>query len=118
MGLASYNKRFLYAAVGAPGSKHDSRLLKNTRLYQQLSEGEIFPNKCLHLGYSGEIPLVTIGDSAFPQHSWLLKAYKEDTKVDKERYFNKKTMQCSSSNRELLRNAQRKMEDPLQKHRM
>ena len=75
MGLVSYNKRFLYAALGVPGSTHhDSRLLKNTRLYQQLSV---------------EILLVTIGDSTFPQHSCLLKAYKEDTKVDKERYFNK-----------------------------
>ena len=41
-----------------------------------------------------EIPLVTIGDNAFPQHSLFLKAYKEDTKVDKERYFNKKL--CSA----------------------
>ena len=31
MGLVSYNKRILYAAVGAPCSKHDSRLLKNTQ---------------------------------------------------------------------------------------
>ena len=67
-----------------PGSTHGSQLLKNTRSYQQLSGGEIFPDKCLHLGHSGEIPLVTIGDSACPQHSWLLKAYKEYTKVDKE----------------------------------
>ena len=36
MGLVSYNRRFLYGAVGAPGSTHDSRLLKNTRLYQQI----------------------------------------------------------------------------------
>ena len=94
MGLVSYNKRFLYAAVRAPGSTHDSQLLKNTRLSQQLSEGEMLPDRCLHLGHPGEIPLVTIGDSAFPQHSWLLKAYKEDTKVDKERYFNKRL--CSA----------------------
>ena len=32
-GVVSYNKSFLYAAVEAPGSTHDSRLLKNTRLY-------------------------------------------------------------------------------------
>ena len=31
MGLVSYNKRILYAAVGVPCSKHDSRLLKNTQ---------------------------------------------------------------------------------------
>ena len=92
--VSNMEKRFLYTAVGAPGSTHDSRLLRNTRLCQQLSEGEIFLNKCLHLGHSGEIPLVTIGGSTFPQHSWLLKAHKEDTKVDKERYFNKKL--CSA----------------------
>ena len=55
MGLASCNKRFLQSAVGAQGSTHDSRLLKNTKRYQQLSEGEIFPVKCLPLGYYGEI---------------------------------------------------------------
>ena len=26
--LTSYNKRFLYAAIGAPGSAHDGRMLK------------------------------------------------------------------------------------------
>ena len=34
MGLISYNKRYLYAAVGASGSTHDSRLLKNCSLYK------------------------------------------------------------------------------------
>ena len=29
-------------------------------------------------------------DSTFPQHSWFLKAYKEETEVDKERNFNEK----------------------------
>ena len=71
-GTCFLQQTLLYAAVGVPGSTHDSRLLKVTRLYQQLSEGEIFPNKCLHLGHSGEILLVTIGGSALPQHSWLL----------------------------------------------
>ena len=116
MGLVSYNKRFLYAAVQATGSTYDSQLLKNTRLYQQLSEAEIFPDKCVHLRHPRGMALVTIGDSAFPQHSSLLKAYRENAKIDKESYPNKKTMQNSSSNRNLLWNAQREIGDPLQKH--
>ena len=28
LGLIGYNKRFFYAAVGAPGITHDARLLK------------------------------------------------------------------------------------------
>ena len=33
LGLIGYNKRFLYAAVGAPGSTHDARLLKESSIY-------------------------------------------------------------------------------------
>ena len=33
LGLIGYNKRFLYAAVGAPGSNHDARLLKESSIY-------------------------------------------------------------------------------------
>ena len=35
----------------------------------------------------GEIPLVTIGDTAFPLFSWLLKAF-PDTRDPKKRFFN------------------------------
>ena len=38
--------------------------------------------------------MVTIGDSAFPRHSWLLKSYKEDTRDPQQKYFNKKL--CSA----------------------
>ena len=31
-----YNKRFLYEAVGAPGSTHDARLLKESSIYSDL----------------------------------------------------------------------------------
>ena len=58
MGLISYNKRFLYAAVGAPGSTHDSRLLKNCSLYKKILAGDAIPHKSVNLGNYGEIPLV------------------------------------------------------------
>ena len=81
MGLISYNKRFLYVAVGAPGSTHDSRLLKNCSLYKNILVGDAVPQKSVNLGNYGEIPYVTIGDVAFPKHSWLIKAYNEETNV-------------------------------------
>ena len=43
---------------------------------------------------SGEIPLCTIGDDAFPRHPWLLKGYPKETKVPQQRHFNKKL--CST----------------------
>ena len=38
--LIGYNKRILYAAVGAPGSIHDARMLKNTQSYQKILESD------------------------------------------------------------------------------
>ena len=88
MGSIGYNKRFMWAAVGAPGSTHDSRLLRNCQVYSQIENGEIFPNQCLNLSPYGEIPLTTIGDLAFPSRPWLLKPYQQGTGVLVEKHFN------------------------------
>ncbi len=49
MGFIASNKRFLWAAVGAPGSTHDSRLLRSCPLYNAIQQGNIFPNTSLNL---------------------------------------------------------------------
>ena len=90
LGLVSFNKRFLYAAVGAPGSTHDARLLKESSIYESILAGDVIPDKVIRLGDFGEIPLVTIGDTAFPQFAWLLKMYNENTRDKQQKYFNKK----------------------------
>ena len=83
LGLVGYNKRFLYCSVSAPGSTHDSRMLCTTSLYEKIISGNIIPNKGIALGDFGNIPLVTIGDTAFPKHARLLKGYNEDTRDPK-----------------------------------
>lgn len=94
LALTSYNKRFLYAAVGAPGSTHDARMLRECSLFDEVLNGGVIPDRKLTLGDYGAIPLVTIGDSAFPRFSWLIKAYNESTRDPQKRYFNK--MLCSA----------------------
>ena len=94
LGLVRYNKRFLYCGVGAPRSLHDSRMLRSTSLYEKTISGNIIPDKGVTLGDFGNMPLVTIGDAAFPKHAWLLKGYSEDKRDPKQRYFN--TMLCSA----------------------
>ena len=37
-----------------------------------------------------KVPLVTIGDSAFPSYTWLLKCYNEGTRDNQKRHFNSK----------------------------
>ena len=89
MGLVAHNKRFLYAAVGAPGSTHDARLLRHTSLFKDIVNSDAIPDQQLELGDFGTIPLVTVGDSAFPKFAWLLKAYDDRTNDPQQRFFNK-----------------------------
>ena len=41
MGFIRSNKSFLWAAVGAPGSTHDSRLLKSCSLYNEIQNKQV-----------------------------------------------------------------------------
>ena len=49
----------------------------------------------------GSIPLVTVGDGAFPKFAWLLKAYDDRTNDPQQRFFNK----CLRSARVVCENA-------------
>ena len=73
MGFIGSNKMFLWAAVGAPGSVHDSRLLKSCDLFADIQQGHVFPNTVLRTREYEDIPITTVGDSAFPRYMWLMK---------------------------------------------
>ena len=70
MGLVGFNKRFLYASVGGPGSTHDARLLCHTSLFDILI-GDAISDKQIELDNFGTVPLVTVGNNAFPKFAWL-----------------------------------------------
>ena len=92
MALVGFNKRFLNLTVGAPGSTHDARLLRSIKLFRSILRGEGIPNKAINLGETyGEVPLVTVGDSAFPRFPWLINAFtNEQGNYLKEEYYNMK----------------------------
>ena len=90
----SYNKRFLYVAVGAPGSAHDARMLKESTCFDEVISGRAMPDRKVELGNYSEIPLVTIGDPAFPRFAWIIKCCDGSTKGKHQRHFNK--MLCSA----------------------
>ena len=90
MGFVGHNKRFLDLTCNAPGSTHDSRLLKRSRIYRDIQTGQALPNIHVDLdGDLGSIPLVTIGDTAFSQHEWLVKAFPNARDVKKRLYNTK-----------------------------
>ena len=89
MGLVGYNKFFLHLPVGATGSTHDARFLRNTGLFKQILNRQGVPDKTIDLGDEhGKIPSVTIGDSAFPRFSWLVKNFNCNTNDERKRYYN------------------------------
>ena len=90
LGFIGYNKRFLYAPVGAPGGIHDARLLKESSIYSDIINGNVIQDCVVQLRDFGETPLVKIENSAFPQFAWLIKAYNENTRDNQKKYFNKR----------------------------
>ena len=85
MGFAEFNKHFLYAAVGAPGSTHDVRFLCRTSLFKDILNGYAILDKHIDLAYFGIVPLITVGDDAIPKYAWLLKACDDKTKDSQQR---------------------------------
>ena len=53
-GLVGYNKLFIHLTTGAPGSTHDTRFLRHTSLFREITKGAGIPNKCINLGDAGE----------------------------------------------------------------
>ena len=93
LGLISYNKRFLYAAVGVLGSTHDARLFRHTSLYKAIISGRAIPDCQLKLGDFGNVSFFYYWGQRFPKVCLLLKSDNEKT-THPQRYFNKKL--CSA----------------------
>ena len=92
--LVGHNKCFSYAAFGALGSTHNAQMLKSTNLFKNILHNQTIPDRTIYLGKSGEAPLATVGDSAFPQFHCLIKCYKKNAQ-DLQQQFNNKKL-CSA----------------------
>ena len=88
--LVGYDKRFLYTAEGAADSTHDARLLKESSIFHKILKGDVLPDTATGLGDFGYVTLVTVGGSAVPQFSWLMKEYDKNTRDKQQHYFNKR----------------------------
>lgn len=86
--VADREKRFLDVAAGFPGNMHDSRVLRNSSLYRQITNNELLLGPAVRVG-AREIKPLLLGDSAYPLSSWLLKPFHEGTNDPEEINFNK-----------------------------
>ena len=73
-GTVDHLYRFTDVCIGWPGHVHDARVLGNSSLYHRGNAGTLFPDsKTMIAGV--EVPIVVLGDPAYPLLPWIMKPY-------------------------------------------
>lgn len=87
--VVDHELMFLDVFVGWPGRSHDARVFRNSPLYLRHEEGcPMFPQRP-RIVEGREIPLVLLGDPAYPLQDWLMKPYRAGANMTAEqRRFN------------------------------
>ncbi|XP_047221207.1 protein ANTAGONIST OF LIKE HETEROCHROMATIN PROTEIN 1 isoform X1 [Girardinichthys multiradiatus] len=67
---------FWDVCVGYPGSVHDARVLKQSKLWELLSDGQLFSQNTVNItGHN--VGQYLIGDPAYPMKTWLMKPFSD-----------------------------------------
>ena len=75
--------------IGWPGRVHDARVLANSPLYGLGQNGTLFPPDKTEVINGVTIPVVIIGDAAYPLLEWLMKPYADNGRLTpSQRAFN------------------------------
>ena len=73
-GTVNHQGCFIDVYVGWPGRVHDARVFANSSLYQRGQGGNLLPDWKEEIA-GKEVPIVLLGDPAYPLLPWLMKAY-------------------------------------------
>ena len=87
-GICDGNMKFLSVSAGFPGSVHDSRILRNTWIFQQAQNENILTAPLRALGQNNTIRPYLVGDAAYPLYTWLMKPfpYSKNMEPNQERF--------------------------------
>ena len=87
-GMVDHLYRFTDIYIGWPGRVHDARVFGNSTLYQKGVNGTLFPEWTKTIAQE-EIPLVVLGDPAYPLLPWVMKPYIDNGHLSRDqRRFN------------------------------
>ena len=90
LGVVDINMVFLHASVGYLSSIHDSRVLQLSDIYQKIKHQNLLSAPLREISGFLIKPQI-IGNSAFPNRSWIIKPYLNHAVLTpKERLFNAK----------------------------
>ena len=82
-GTINHVGQFIDIYVGWPGRVHDARVFANSTLYKKGQDGVLLPN-WTEIISGKEVPLVVLGDPAYPLLPWLMKAYPDNGRLIRE----------------------------------
>ena len=68
---------FMDVNIGWPGKVHNARVFVNSSFHLKASNGTMFPDWKRRIG-GINVPLIILGDSAYPLLPWLMKLYLEN----------------------------------------
>ena len=87
-GVADHKYRFIDIYTGWPGSVHDARVFANSPIYKRGTEKSLFSNR-VELVRDKHIPIVLLGDSAYPLLSWVMKPFPHNCALsDSQKLYN------------------------------
>lgn len=86
--IVEFRGLFIDINIGWPGKVHDARVFANSSCYRKGCSGTMFPNKTTIIG-GVSVPLVILGDPAYPLLPWLMKPYLENASTTpRQHHFN------------------------------
>lgn len=87
-GTVNHLGHFVDVYVGWPGRVHDARVFVNSTLYRKGQNGELLPTLTESIG-GVDVPLVILGDPAYPLLPWLMKAFPDNGRLSsQQKLFN------------------------------
>lgn len=93
-GVADASFRFLDVSTGYPGSIHDARILRLSKLQREIDQGTWLNGPSKIIG-SSEVGPLLVGDSAYPLSVWLMKPFKQTpTLTESQLRFNRALSQA------------------------